>query len=214
MAEAKLAPNLPDWMVEHANRYLSSGGTDGHMYKVTVPQRGEITAPALLLTTTGRKSGDKFIFPLFLNGRRQLLRSRLKGRRAPTPRMVSKYSRVPRRRSTSRDQEDERAGQDNGGRGTPPTLEKGARILAALRRLSAQNRARDTGGRVGSGPLGYVAAGRGGDRMMPSHGVVTLATSSAPCGGCVQRHTAARPALARRRCSRDPVATSGSSRSR
>jgi len=25
MAEAKLAPNLPDWMVEHANRYLASG---------------------------------------------------------------------------------------------------------------------------------------------------------------------------------------------
>jgi hypothetical protein len=65
MAEAKLAPNLPDWMVEHANRYLTSGGTDGHMYKITVPGRGEITAPALLLTTTGRKSGDKFIFPLF-----------------------------------------------------------------------------------------------------------------------------------------------------
>ena len=65
MAEAKLAPNLPDWMVEHANRYLASGGTDGHMYKMTVPGRGEITAPALLLTTTGRKSGDKFIFPLF-----------------------------------------------------------------------------------------------------------------------------------------------------
>ena len=55
MAEAKLAPNLPDWMVEHANRYLTSGGTDGHMYKVTLPQRGEITAPSLLLTTTGRK---------------------------------------------------------------------------------------------------------------------------------------------------------------
>lgn len=65
MAEAKLAPNLPDWMLEHANRYLSSGGTDGHMYKVTVPQRGELTVPSLLLTTTGRKSGDKFIFPLF-----------------------------------------------------------------------------------------------------------------------------------------------------
>jgi deazaflavin-dependent oxidoreductase (nitroreductase family) len=65
MAEAKLAPNLPDWMVEHANRYLASGGTDGHMYKTTVPGLGEITAPALLLTTTGRKSGDKFIFPLF-----------------------------------------------------------------------------------------------------------------------------------------------------
>src|SRR3982074_3271962 len=68
--------------------------------------------------------------------------------------MVSQYSGEPRRRSTGRDQEDERAGQDNGGRGTPPTLEKGARILAALRRLSAQDRARDTGGRAGSGPLG------------------------------------------------------------
>jgi proline iminopeptidase len=65
MAEAKLAPNLPDWMLEHANRYIASGGTDGHMYKVTVPQHGEITVPALLLTTTGRKSGEKFIFPLF-----------------------------------------------------------------------------------------------------------------------------------------------------
>jgi deazaflavin-dependent oxidoreductase (nitroreductase family) len=65
MAEAKLAPNLPDWMLEHAERYIASGGTEGHMYKIAVPGRGEITAPALLLTTTGRKSGDKFIFPLF-----------------------------------------------------------------------------------------------------------------------------------------------------
>src|SRR5260370_40759359 len=53
--------------------------------------------------------------------------------------------------------------QDNGGRGTPPTLEKGARILAALRRLSAQDRARDTGGRAGSGPLGYLVADRRSD---------------------------------------------------
>jgi hypothetical protein len=51
MTEAKLAPNLPDWMVEHANRYLSSGGTDGHMYKPTQP---DMTVPSLLLTTTGR----------------------------------------------------------------------------------------------------------------------------------------------------------------
>jgi deazaflavin-dependent oxidoreductase (nitroreductase family) len=65
MGEAKLAPNLPDWMVEHANRYLASGGTEGHSYTRNVPGRGDITAPALLLTTTGRKSGDKFMFPLF-----------------------------------------------------------------------------------------------------------------------------------------------------
>ena len=65
MAEAKIAPNLPDFMVKHASRYLASGGADGHRYTIDVPGRGEITAPALLLTTTGRKSGEKFIFPLF-----------------------------------------------------------------------------------------------------------------------------------------------------
>jgi deazaflavin-dependent oxidoreductase (nitroreductase family) len=65
MTEAKLAPNLPGWMLEHTNRYLSSGGTDGHMYKVTPPGYTEMTVPSLLLTTTGRKSGDKYIFPLF-----------------------------------------------------------------------------------------------------------------------------------------------------
>jgi deazaflavin-dependent oxidoreductase (nitroreductase family) len=65
MAEAKLAPNLAGWQLQHANRYLASGGSEGHMQTVNVPGRGEITAPALLLTTTGRKSGEKFIFPLF-----------------------------------------------------------------------------------------------------------------------------------------------------
>lgn len=65
MTEAKLAPNMPNWMVEHANKYIASGGTEGHMYKVTPPGYAEMLVPALLLTTTGRKSGEKFIFPLF-----------------------------------------------------------------------------------------------------------------------------------------------------
>lgn len=65
MTDAKLAPNLPDWMIEHANRYLSSGGTDGHMYRITLKDRPEMTVPSLLLVTTGRKSGERFIFPLF-----------------------------------------------------------------------------------------------------------------------------------------------------
>ncbi len=65
MTEAKLAPNLPGWMVDHTNRYLSSGGSDGHMYKVTPPGYAEMVVPSLLLVTKGRKSGDKFIFPLF-----------------------------------------------------------------------------------------------------------------------------------------------------
>jgi deazaflavin-dependent oxidoreductase (nitroreductase family) len=65
MSEAKLAPNLPEWMLKHANRYLSSGGADGHMYTITPPGYPEMTVPSLMLTTTGRKSGEKFIFPLF-----------------------------------------------------------------------------------------------------------------------------------------------------
>jgi len=31
MAEARLAPNLPQWMIDHVKRYTSSGGTEGHM---------------------------------------------------------------------------------------------------------------------------------------------------------------------------------------
>jgi len=65
MTEGKLAPNMPQWMVDHSNRYLASGGTDGHMYDVTPPGRSKMTVPSLLLTTTGRKSGEKYIFPLF-----------------------------------------------------------------------------------------------------------------------------------------------------
>lgn len=65
MADAKLAPNLPGWMLEHTNRYLASGGADGHMYRMQMPGRPEMTVPSLLLTTTGRKSGEKYIFPLF-----------------------------------------------------------------------------------------------------------------------------------------------------
>jgi proline iminopeptidase len=65
MAEAKLAPSMPQWMIDHANRYIASGGTDGHMYAVTPPGYSPMTVPSLLLTTTGRKSGEKFIFPLF-----------------------------------------------------------------------------------------------------------------------------------------------------
>ena len=53
MAEAKLAPNLPQWMVDHANRYISSGGKEGQIYTVTPPGYSEMHVPSLLLTTTG-----------------------------------------------------------------------------------------------------------------------------------------------------------------
>ncbi len=56
---------MPKWMVDHTNLYLSSGGKQGHMYTIKQPDRPELTVPSLLLTTTGRKSGEKFLFPLF-----------------------------------------------------------------------------------------------------------------------------------------------------
>jgi hypothetical protein len=58
MTEASLAPNLPQWMKDHTDLYLSSGGTEGHMYTISRPGAPALTVPSLLLTTTGRKSGQ------------------------------------------------------------------------------------------------------------------------------------------------------------
>src|SRR5216683_246048 len=127
MTEAKLAPNLPDWMVEHANRYLSSGGTDGHMYKMTQPGRPEITVPSLLLTTTGRKSGERFIFPLFYGpavGSYIVVASK-----GGAPQHPGWYRNIlAKRRSAGRDRKDEGAGQDRHGRGTCAAVGKGAGV--------------------------------------------------------------------------------------
>jgi deazaflavin-dependent oxidoreductase (nitroreductase family) len=49
MAEVTDSP--VDWVAEHTQRYLDSGGEDGHEWRPGVP--------TLLLTTTGRKSGIK-----------------------------------------------------------------------------------------------------------------------------------------------------------
>ena len=65
MTETQLAPNMPKWMVDHVDRYLKSGGTDGHMYTIKLPNLPEREVPSLLLTTVGRKSGKKYLFPLF-----------------------------------------------------------------------------------------------------------------------------------------------------
>jgi deazaflavin-dependent oxidoreductase (nitroreductase family) len=61
MAEATVPENFPQWMKDHIQRYLSSGGKDGHM--MPLPS-SKAPVPTLLLTTTGRKSGEKFLFPL------------------------------------------------------------------------------------------------------------------------------------------------------
>ena len=155
MARAKLAPNLPDWMVEHTNRYLSSGGTDGHMYKMTQPGRPELTVPSLLLTTKGRKSGEKFIFPLFYGeaGDSYFVVAS-KGGAPQHPGWYQNILADPVGRGSGRDQEVSGAGANRHGPGTDATLGEGAEILATLCRLSAQDRARDPGGRAGLRPVG------------------------------------------------------------
>jgi hypothetical protein len=40
--------------MDHANRYISSGGTDRHMCNMTQPGRAEMTVPARLLASNGR----------------------------------------------------------------------------------------------------------------------------------------------------------------
>jgi len=65
MTDTQLAPNLPQWMKDHAERYLKSGGTDGHIYTLSRPGAPDLTVPSLLLETAGRKSGQKYLFPLF-----------------------------------------------------------------------------------------------------------------------------------------------------
>ena len=66
MIQAKAPEGLPQWMSDHVDRYLKSGGKDGHLY--TIKPQGmdkEIVVPALLLVTKGRKSGEKYLFPRF-----------------------------------------------------------------------------------------------------------------------------------------------------
>ena len=65
MIQAKVPEGLPKWMSEHVDSYLKSGGKDGHMYTTNFPNQPQRTVPSLLLVTKGRKSGEKYLFPLF-----------------------------------------------------------------------------------------------------------------------------------------------------
>ena len=75
--DVKIPETLPQWMKDHVNLYLKSGGKQGHHYKchAGAPDR----EPSLLLITKGRKTGEKYLSAVLRTGRRQLLRDRLKG---------------------------------------------------------------------------------------------------------------------------------------
>ena len=54
---------LPDWIAEHLRVYQESGGEEGHLWDSTTAG-GKGLLPCLLLHTTGRRSGRRFVHPL------------------------------------------------------------------------------------------------------------------------------------------------------
>ncbi|HTT06610.1 MAG TPA: nitroreductase family deazaflavin-dependent oxidoreductase [Steroidobacteraceae bacterium] len=63
MADTSPPKELPSWIQDHVNRYLSSNGEDGYWWDASVGG-GKGKVPTLLLTTTGRKSGRALTLPL------------------------------------------------------------------------------------------------------------------------------------------------------
>jgi proline iminopeptidase len=63
MIQAKIPTTLPKWQLDHVDLYLKSGGKEGHMF--STPTQPGRSVPSLLLVTKGRKSGEKYLFPLF-----------------------------------------------------------------------------------------------------------------------------------------------------
>jgi proline iminopeptidase len=63
MSESRIADSLPDWIKDHLRRYLATDGADGHLWDATLGG-GTGMVPTLLLTTTGRKSGQPLTLPL------------------------------------------------------------------------------------------------------------------------------------------------------
>lgn len=56
-------PPATNWIGEHLQRYLASGGTDGHMFDFG-PMNGAGLQPNCLIRHKGRKSGRTLILPL------------------------------------------------------------------------------------------------------------------------------------------------------
>jgi proline iminopeptidase len=63
MTEPRIAENLPGWIKDHLQRYIATDGVDGHYWNASLGG-GEGMVPTLLLTTTGRKSGNALTIPL------------------------------------------------------------------------------------------------------------------------------------------------------
>jgi deazaflavin-dependent oxidoreductase (nitroreductase family) len=63
MTVQRISPKLPAWIREHLARYIATDGADGYLWDAALGG-GEGLVATLLLTTTGRKSGEPLTLPL------------------------------------------------------------------------------------------------------------------------------------------------------
>jgi proline iminopeptidase len=63
MSDAKVPSKLPGWIAKHLGRYLETDGAEGHIWDSSAVG-GPGPVPTLLLTTTGRRSGEPQVMPL------------------------------------------------------------------------------------------------------------------------------------------------------
>lgn len=64
MTHITLPGNLPPWVQGHMERYVDSGGAEGHMWDSSVVPGGLGPIPTLLLMAVGRNSGTIRPLPL------------------------------------------------------------------------------------------------------------------------------------------------------
>lgn len=62
MSETEVSPKLPQWIQDHIRRYLATNGEEGHIFDLSSAGGGKVQT--LLLTTTGRRSGEARLLPL------------------------------------------------------------------------------------------------------------------------------------------------------
>jgi deazaflavin-dependent oxidoreductase (nitroreductase family) len=63
MTEPHKPTELPSWIKDHMSRYIATNGEDGYLWDASLGG-GKGMIPTLLLTTTGRKSGQALTLPL------------------------------------------------------------------------------------------------------------------------------------------------------
>ena len=63
MSDVNVPASMPGWVQKHVKQYLESGGKEGHIWDAS-KLGGPSNLPTLLLTTKGRKTGDKHLVPL------------------------------------------------------------------------------------------------------------------------------------------------------